>query len=200
MSSRLLRILRPEQKRIWQQLAHEIQGEFVSGKGWRGVDAVQVKSGDWIIVLDTVKQGKRPTKTRMRAPYVNRDSFQFKLYRRKFGSNLAKRFGLQDIEIGHTSFDDDFIIQSNDEQKVGELLDPQRIRRLIEWQPEIMLENDVDNAWMTDTWREGRSELRFEVEGVITDLNRLKELYELFAALLNHLCHIGSAYEDDPLL
>lgn len=200
MSSRLLRILRPEQKRIWQQLAREIQGEFVAGKGWRGVDAVQTRVEDWVVVLDTVKKGKRPTKTRIRAPYVNRDSFQFKLYRRKAGSNVAKKFGLQDIEVGHKDFDDDFIIQSNDSQKVGQLLDPDRIRRLIAWQPEILLENDVDDSWMTDTWGEGKSELRFEVTGIITDLERLKDLYELFATLLNHLCHIGSAYEDDPLL
>jgi hypothetical protein len=43
-------------------------------------------------------------------------------------------------------------------------------------------------------------ELRFIVAGVITDIDRLKSLYELFAEALHQLCHIGSAYEDDPQL
>ncbi|HBO44212.1 MAG TPA: DUF3137 domain-containing protein, partial [Planctomycetaceae bacterium] len=47
---------------------------------------------------------------------------------------------------------------------------------------------------------EGVDELWFQVIGVITDIDRLKSLYYLFAETLNHLCHIGSAYEDDPKL
>ncbi len=34
--------------------------------------------------------------------------------------------------------------------------------------------------------------------GVIKDTERLKQLFDLFAEVLNHLCQIGSAYEDDP--
>jgi hypothetical protein len=42
--------------------------------------------------------------------------------------------------------------------------------------------------------------LYLQVAGVVKDVDRLKLLYELFAETLNHLCHIGSAYEDDPKL
>jgi len=33
------------------------------------------------------------------------------------------------------------------------------------------------------------------VAGVIKDVERLKQLFELFAETLDHLCRIGSAYE-----
>jgi hypothetical protein len=33
---------------------------------------------------------------------------------------------------------------------------------------------------------------------VIKDLERLKQLYELFAETLGELCRMGSAYESDP--
>jgi hypothetical protein len=36
------------------------------------------------------------------------------------------------------------------------------------------------------------------VHGIIKDLHHLRGLYDLFAEILDHLCHIGSAYEDDP--
>jgi hypothetical protein len=41
-------------------------------------------------------------------------------------------------------------------------------------------------------------ELKFHTVGIIKDLVRLQQLFELFAATLHRLCHIGSAYEDDP--
>ena len=79
-------------------------------------------------------------------------------------------------------------------------LNNELIRDIISWQPMIDLKINVDDNWLTDPFGEGVSELSFEVNGIISDLQRLKDLYELFAELLNHLCHIGSAYEDDPLL
>ena len=39
-----------------------------------------------------------------------------------------------------------------------------------------------------------------EVGGVIRDVAVLKGLFDLFAEVLNTLCHIGSAYENDPQL
>ena len=102
--------------------------------------------------------------------------------------------------IGYPAFDDDFIIQGNDERKLRSLFTPDRIRELISWQPEISLENIVDDNWVTAPFREGTSMLMFEVKGLITDIERLKDLYNLFAEILNQLCHIGSAYEDDPSL
>jgi hypothetical protein len=34
--------------------------------------------------------------------------------------------------------------------------------------------------------------------GVIKDVERLRSLFDLFAALLNQLCRIGSAYKQEP--
>jgi hypothetical protein len=41
-------------------------------------------------------------------------------------------------------------------------------------------------------------ELRFQVLGVIKEVDGLKALFDLFAEILHRLCRIGSAYEDDP--
>ncbi|HEV3003315.1 MAG TPA: hypothetical protein VGX78_02595, partial [Pirellulales bacterium] len=55
-----------------------------------------------------------------------------------------------------------------------------------------------DEGWFKARFPAGVDELYFGVGGVVKDAERLKSLYELFAEVLNHLCHIGSAYENDP--
>ncbi len=37
--------------------------------------------------------------------------------------------------------------------------------------------------------------LHFQTRGVIKDIERLKSLFELFAAVLERLCRMGAAYE-----
>ena len=196
--SRLRELFRPQKKIIWKKLCEEIGADFVPGRGVLGHDSIQAYHKNWVIIIDTFKRGKA-TFTRIRAPYVNRDSFYFRIYRDNIAYKIGKMAGLQDLKVGHQKFDKDFIIQGNDEEKLKHLFDNDLIRDLISWQPRIDLKIDVDETWMTDPFGEGVSELSFSVHGIISDLQRLKDLYSLFSELLNQLCHIGSAYEDDPL-
>ncbi|MEM7370539.1 MAG: DUF3137 domain-containing protein [Bacteroidota bacterium] len=198
--SRLLEIFRREKKILWQQLCKELEADFVPGKGFFQKDAIKAYHGNWTIIIDTYKRGKRPTITRIRAPYVNRDSFQFRIFRKRVDSGINKLLGMQDLEVGYKEFDDEFIIQGNDQRKLKMLFSHQRIREIISLQPEIYLESETDQSWLHNPLGEGISELKFQVKGIITNLDRLHDLYDLFADLLNHLCHIGSAYEDDPKL
>ena len=198
----LRQIFGPSQEEIWRQLCSEIGAEFVEGGFWRGTK-VQARVKEWTVTLDTytVSTGKsHVTYTRMRAPYVNKDGFRFTIYRKGFFSELGKRLGMQDIEVGDPEFDRDFIIKGNDESKVLALFGNPRIRQLIQAQPSISLEVKDDEGWFSASFPEGVDELYFQVVGVVKDVERLKSLYELFAETLDHLSHIGSAYENDPHL
>ena len=198
----LRQIFGPSQEEIWRQLCSEIGAEFVEGGFWRGTK-VQARVKEWTVTLDTytVSTGKsHVTYTRMRAPYVNKDGFRFTIYRKGLFSELGKRLGMQDIEVGDPEFDRDFIIKGNDESKVLALFGNPRIRQLIQAQPSISLEVKDDEGWFSASFPEGVDELYFQVVGVVKDVERLKSLYELFAETLDHLSHIGSAYENDPHL
>ena len=200
--SMLRQVFGPSREEVWKQLSSEIGAEFVEGGFWRG-DKVQVRVKEWTITLDTytVSTGKsHVTYTRMRAPYVNKDGFRFTIYRRGMFSELRKRLGMQDIEVGDPEFDHDYVIQGNDEVKVLTLFGNPRIRQLIQAQPSISLEVKDDEGWFSANFPEGVDELYFQVVRVVKDVERLKSLYALFAETLNHLCHIGSAYENDPHL
>ncbi len=196
----LRNIFGPSKEEVWQQLCFEIGGRFVDGGFWKG-DKVVARANNWTITLDTytVSTGKsRTTYTRIRAPYVNKDGFRFTIYREGFFSKIGKIFGMQDILVGHPEFDNAYIIKGNDEYKVQMLFANPRIRQLIQRQPSIHFQVKDDEGWFSARFPNGVDELYFQVVGVIKDIERLKILFELFAETLNHLCHIGSAYENDP--
>ena len=196
----LRKIFGPNKEEVWRKLSEEIDADFIDG-GLLRADKIIAKVKEWVITLDTytVSTGKSSTTyTRMRAPYVNKDGFRFKIYREGFFSDVGKLFGLQDIEVGFPEFDEEFIIKGNDTEKLRQLFSNSNIRELIQLQPDISLEVKDDEGWFGTDFPEGVDELYFQVNGVIKDADRLKNLYVLFAFVLNQLCVIGSAYEDDP--
>jgi hypothetical protein len=69
---------------------------------------------------------------------------------------------------------------------------------LVDAQPAISLEVKDDEGLFGTHFPHGVDELHFQVVGIIKEIAQLKSLYELFARILDRLCEIGSAYEDDP--
>jgi hypothetical protein len=190
----------PSRKEVWRQLSDEMGARFVAGRFMKG-DKVEVTHGQWTLTLDTytVSTGKVTViYTRMRAPYVNPNGFRFTIYRRTFFSDIAKKFGMQDIEVGDEAFDRDFIIKATDESQLRSLLSDGKIRDLIARQSEIQFSVKDDEGWFGTTFPEGVDELHFVVTGIVKDIERLKLVYELFAETLDQLCRIGSAYDASP--
>lgn len=191
----------PSRDEVWKQLSATMDADFVDG-GFLGSGKVEAHHGSWTITLDTytVTAGHAHVVfTRMRAPFVCRDSFRFAIYRKGLFSELGKRLGMQDIEVGHSlRFDEDFIIQGNDESKVRSLFANAEIRALIDAQPEIHLELKDDEGFLRQRFPEGVDELVFHIRGVLKEVDRLRGLFDLFAAVLDELCRIGSATPDDP--
>ena len=110
----------PSQEEIWRQVATAVGGQFRGG-GWLAQSAVQARADDWIITLDTYTQSTgnmHVTYTRLRAPYFNPEGFRFEIYRAGFFTELGKALGMEDIQVGHKRFDDDFVIKSNRPRRV----------------------------------------------------------------------------------
>lgn len=190
----------PSREEVWRQLSTALEGRYVEG-GFLKADKVEAEHGPWIVTLDTytVSTGKSTViYTRIRAPYVNPDSFRFTVYRKGLFSEVGKWLGMQDIGVGDPAFDDAFIIKGNDSMKVRTLFSDPRLRQLIAAQPQIHLEVKDDERWFGRKFPEGVDELCFQVVGVIKDVDRLRELFALFAQTLDQLCRIGSAYEQAP--
>ena len=65
-------------------------------------------------------------------------------------------------------------------------------------QPQIRLEVKDSEGWFGPTFPEDVDELHFQVMGVVKEVDRIKALFDLFAAVLDRLCRIGSAAEREP--
>jgi hypothetical protein len=200
LMSTLRKLFGPSKQEVWRRLSNELKANYVEGGFWKG-DKVQVTHGEWTITLDTytVSAGKSSvTFTRLRAPYVNPDEFRFTIYRRGLFSDIGKWFGMQDVAVGHADFDRDFIIKGTHEGKLRALFDNPKLRELIAAQRQIHLTVKDHEGYFGPDFPANTDELWFAVAGVIMDVERLKELFELFAETLDQLCHIGSAYEQAP--
>ncbi|MBP89430.1 MAG: DUF3137 domain-containing protein [Planctomycetaceae bacterium] len=140
----------PSKEDVWQQLCDETGASLVEGSFWKG-GKVQARVGEWAITLDiyTVPHGDKgsTTYTRIRAPYVNKDGFRFTIYRKGLFSGLGKLLGMQDIEVGHPQFDEDFIIKGNDEKKLRALFGNATLRQLLDLQPHVHLTVRDDEGW-----------------------------------------------------
>lgn len=186
----------PSKEKIWNKLVQQRENLEITEGG-----KVKAHTNGWTITLDTYTfhtQHDQIVCTRMRAPYVNKEKFYFSIYRQGIFHELGKLLGMQDIEIGDSEFDSQFIIKSNDEEKVRALLMNQKIRELLLEQPSIYFEVKDDGGWFKEEYPEGVDELYCIVEELIEDVDRLKQLFDLFTETLNQLCKIGCAYRDRP--
>jgi hypothetical protein len=205
----LRQIFGPSKEEVWSQLCREIGADYQSG-GFFREGKVVLSIRDWQITLDTltvpVYTGSTEagavqtysTFTRIRAPFVNPDGFYFNIYRKHIFSGIAKLLGTQDIEIGDPFFDDEFVIQASSEDLVRRLLSNAEIKQLIQLQPDVHFEVKDDEGWFGDKFPKGVDELCFQTAGVLTNKEQLKSLFNLFAAVLDQLCRLGSGYEKDP--
>lgn len=196
--SELKSLFGPSQEKIWRRLSREVGGQFREG-GIFASHAVQVRAEDWLITLDTYAFSDSAgggTFTRLRAPYFNPERFRFEIYRSSFFTELWKGMGMQDIEVGHPRFDRDFVIKGNAPGRIRRLFDNGKIRRLIDAQPKIHLSVKAHEG-VFSKFPAGVDELHSESAGTIKDLSQLRMLFDLFAEVLQQVCHEGKAYEDD---
>ena len=185
-----------------KKFSREIDAEYVKGGFW-GSDKVVATIKNWTVTFEertaSCGQDHDYTYTVVRAPYVSKDGFQFKIYHRGVFSKLCEFIGMQDafnelgkyfgfevvyMKVGHPEFERNFIIKSNNEFKVRTLFANSLIRQLIQSQSGIHLQLD-------------KYELFFSNNTVINDVARLKSLYELFKEILNSLSDIESTYETE---
>lgn len=197
---RVVTFARTGEERAWRQLSGEIGGKFIADESGQEM-TVAAKAKQWTIVartftLTTYRAGTTRG-VRMTAAYMSRDGFRFRVLRKgRFARLRRKLFGNKDIEVGYPEFDRDFIIQGNDESKVRALLANPRIRELIRFQPSVHFE--VVQTKADRSLPKGVQALYYPMDRVITDVDQLKSLFELFEETLNQLCQIGSASEDKP--
>lgn len=177
----------------WNKISSEIGAEYKKGSFFKS-DVLEYKHKESIITLDyyTVSTGNSAiTYTRMRSP-LPKNSFYFNIYRENIFSSIRKKFGMEDIIIEDKFFDDKFIIQSNDKDKIKFILKDDKLKKLIHSQPKISFKIKDNKGWFSRYFPKGEDELYFECPMVIKDEKLLKNLFEMFSRFLDLLIQIDS--------
>jgi len=100
---------------------------------------------------------------------------------------------MQDIQVGHAEFDEDFVLKGNDEAKVRALCDSERLRGLVSAQPKLQLAIHDDDGWFGTKYPPAVDVLVFDIAEQIREVHRLKGVYDVFAETLSRLSEIGVA-------
>lgn len=191
-----------DRAKAWQQFADEIGGKF-TGEGWLDEKRVEAKIGEWTVVLDTVGDtvDRIPkTFTRMRAAYRSVDGFRFKIYPENGLGFFRGLVGMKDVMVGYPAFDEAYVIEGNNTEKLRALFSSQRVREALAADRAFWMESThVEGiGWYSEPLPKGVDELYFATEGFITDTERLKRYFDAFTEVLYQLWWIESAEKDPP--
>lgn len=109
-------------------------------------------------------------------------SFRFKIQKQGLKHEIGKLFGMQDVIIGNREFDKKFLIQSNDVEKVKEVLSDDRVYS-------ELLKHPVVDFKIRERKIGANKEivLGLDLEGGITEPDKLKKAFQPFKAVLSHL-------------
>lgn len=190
----------PSQKEVWSEFAEEIEGKFIEGGIFKG-NKIEARFENWTITIDTYTQSSGNTSqtyTRLRAPYKELQKLDFKVYKSGIFSGIGKALGMQDVIIGDSEFDENFIIKGSDDDKLKELLQLDKIRELISIESKIRIETKREKSLFSSKLPEDVNQLYFIGGGVIKDKERLTNIYFLAAFILKQLSQIGVAAQDNP--
>lgn len=188
----------PPLKEVWQQLANEINAEFSKGGIAKAPRVFKIHK-NWTILLDTytVSTGKSSvTYTRMRVPFKRENDVQFKLSRKNIFSGLGSYFGMPVIGTYDYEFDDEFVIKGNDESVIREIFQNESIKDRIKFQKKLILKSGPYKERKSPS----DSEIYFQMTGVLKDMEKLKNLFDLFIELLDEFEKNGVAAPERPMM
>jgi hypothetical protein len=188
-------------KSVWMELAEERKGDFVDGTTLVKM-TLPIKAKPWTLSMQMHSSpiGSSLNETTIiAAPFVARHPLTFAIRNTKTVEEIAKVFGMQDIIVGDSAFDKEYIIQGNNVEMVRELFSVAELRESIEGQKAINLcVADQHNKHFSFTPTERVHVLTFTEKGAINSFDRLTSLESLFTITLDLLHSLGVATLEDP--
>ena len=112
-----------ELKKVLESQAIKRNGEVKRAFGGFGYPQLNFEYDFNKFKIFSVPGGKnRPPFTYVDVTLVNSTIHRMRLYKEGFSSKIGKKLGMQDIEVGIDSFDNDIIIKGSDENFIRSLL------------------------------------------------------------------------------
>ena len=142
-------------REAFKAAASDLDATFVAGKLSSG-DKVLLEHGPWRVILDTyiLNNGQNPiTYTRVRALYVAREDFTFRISQRNVFTRIAEMFGSRGLRVGDQELERKYTIKSSNDRR------GQQARKLV---PDRKLPKNR-YALRTASWRTSSASVEFLV-------------------------------------
>ncbi|MUV04012.1 hypothetical protein GN157_09855 [Flavobacterium rakeshii] len=182
--------MKPEK---WNEFAQYINGEYIKNSAWHSAKTIKKYKGHSVIFDNyTTYQTVSNTTitqvfTRLTIPLNINYEFSFEIYRKNLITSIGKLFGMQDIEVGHTKFDRDFIIKSNNGFKIKQILNNKEVRESIEQFKGVYITTSKKEGIFGKKLPKSKTELTLYTYDDITDFEMLKAFYDLLTILTDKL-------------
>lgn len=187
---------------IWNEISEKLNGVKINPETCisRGLtvekNGLQIRLGLRWENLDGDERGTEIT--RISAPYKNITGFHCEIYKEGLFQSLGKMLGMQDIQIGSKEFDRQFIFKSNQPEVLRHILDDQELVEEISRHKNMRFMVKTENRFLGSFHPAGVDEICFEEEGVITDINRLESVFNLFSMFYEKMLSLGVANKKCP--
>jgi hypothetical protein len=134
-------------------------------------------------------------------PYIPQHEFKLAIHNSSPIEEVAKIFGLQDIVIGESTFDKEFIVQGSNEQLLKELFADAPLRAAFLGQKSVNVSIvDHQHKLFGITPPRGVNVLTFAEKGAINSFERLTSVLELMTRTIERLAHLEVASRDVAVL
>ena len=184
---------------IWRQFALDNNGKFIEANDGNE-SSVEIVFLSHKIIFDryidyrVVGDKSIDTEfTRIRLEFVSPDNLRLRVMRQGLIDNIGKLFGAQDIRIGDKVFDKKFMIKGNDEFKIQQIFSNNLIKECLLPEKDIVLQVLDNEGIFNEKIKEGNSMLYYISEEIVTSLDRLNTLLNLYKALVDQMTKLGSA-------
>lgn len=225
-------LIGPRKETIKLAVARQFGGPLVRTPPGHTVVVSEVDGWSVVFDVNSPEAGPPPmffgprSVTRIGIPFVAQDTFVWDIKRRSLtGQQIYKRRArwgtherkswerefreLQpdlkppDMAFGFGDFDYEFTLDTNDEEKMGELLANADFRELVQEQQPLHLRAEQED----DGWLASLVELPYDVavlfsqnHTIMKDVGRIQPVYELLRTTMKRLVAIGSASPVSPSL
>jgi hypothetical protein len=104
----------PHDREMWNLLAEKIGAKFIQGDSWENERVVlNYKSREIILISEMKSIGKsRHFESQVKCLVSTKNKFILKIFIENAFTHAGKIFGIHDIELDDSKFDDEFFVKS----------------------------------------------------------------------------------------
>lgn len=194
----ILSVFKKDKQSVWEEFSIFNNGKFTIGK-YGASNSVIINYRGYSIVFDSYTQyisGGGSTfeveYTRVMLEYCSQDKFRFCIMNQGIIELISKLFGAQDVKIGMKEFDKKFILKTNDEVKLKNILSSEKIVQLLLLQNDVFIEVFEDECTFKEPIQKGNSLLYYLSKDLINEVNQLNDLLELYKNFIDELARFSS--------